>query len=104
MKALITFVEDMNTKINFPTICPACKGELAVISLHCTDCDTTISGSYPVPAFLRLKAEEQRFILDFVKCSGSLKEMSQQMGLSYPTVRNILDEIIDNLKTLEQHG
>lgn len=46
-----------------------------------------------------LTAEEQKFILDFVMCSGSLKEMALQLGLSYPSVRNRLDDIIERLRS-----
>lgn len=93
----------MSTKKIFPTVCPSCQGELKVRSLHCPACDTTITGEYQIPALQRLNLEEQLFIANFVKCSGSLKQMAADMHLSYPTVRNILDEIIENLKKLEDH-
>lgn len=92
----------MQKKI-FPIVCPSCGGLLKVHSLHCDECDTTISGKYNIPPMMQLSVEEQKFILDFVKCSGSLKQMAGNMGLSYPTVRNILDEIISNLKNIEDH-
>ena len=41
--------------------------------------------------------EDQDFILQFIKASGSLKEMAGILKVSYPTVRNRLDEIIDKL-------
>jgi len=47
---------------------------------------------------MRLSEENQQFVLDFVRCSGSLKEMAQKLGLSYPTVRNRLDEVISQLE------
>lgn len=55
-----------------------------------------------MPVFLHLTEDEQKFIIDFVKESGSLKEMSTKLKLSYPTVRNILDAIIDKLSSLER--
>lgn len=33
-------------------------------------------------------------------CSGSLKEMASNMGVSYPTVRNKLDDTIAKIKLL----
>jgi hypothetical protein len=47
---------------------------------------------------MRLPAEEQAFILQFFLTSGSLKEMASQMGISYPTVRNRLDDLIEKVK------
>jgi len=74
---------------------------MQVTELSCTECDTKISGSFPLPALLRLNPEDQKFILDFIKSSGSLKVMARQLELSYPTVRNMLDRIIDSLEKLE---
>ena len=91
----------MEPKKQLPTRCPSCQSQLHVASLHCPACYTCIDGDYLLPTFLLLSAEEQQFILDFVLCSGSLKEIAARMELSYPTVRNRLDEIILKLKSFE---
>ena len=93
----------MTTKKRFPTICPSCGGVLSVKSLHCALCDTMVQGDYAIHPILRLSADEQQFVLSFIKCSGSLKQMANDMGLSYPTVRNLLDDIIEKLTKLENH-
>lgn len=80
-----------------PIICPSCQSDLKVHSLHCEACKTTITGSFGLPMFLKLDEKEQNFILDFIKSSGSLKVMAQQLKLSYPTVRNMLDDLINKL-------
>ena len=87
-----------------PTVCPSCGGGLRVQAMHCPECGTSVAGDYPFPALMRLAAEKQAFVKEFVECSGSLKEMAARMGLSYPTVRNKLDEIIEDLKKLERDG
>lgn len=84
-----------------PIICPSCEADLKVSSLACTNCDTSISGNFDLPRLLRLSQEEQDFILDFVLSGGSLKAMAKQMNKSYPTVRNFLDQIIENLQSTE---
>ncbi|PZO31070.1 MAG: hypothetical protein DCE86_09315, partial [Flavobacteriaceae bacterium] len=56
---------------------------------------------YSLPFYLQLSEEEQNFILQFFLSSGSLKEMAVQMGNSYPTVRNKLDDIIEKIKKLK---
>lgn len=53
---------------------------------------------YPLPPLASLSAEDQAFILEFVKASGSLKDMAALMKVSYPTVRNRLDEVISRLQ------
>ena len=84
-----------------PTTCPACNNRLKVKSLICEQCETEIQGQYELPPLASLCPDDQAFILDFMKASGSLKEMAKLLGLSYPTVRNRLDEIIERVKLAE---
>jgi hypothetical protein len=84
-----------------PTICPACKNQIKVKSLICERCRTEINGQYELPLLARLSDDDQAFILEFIKASGSLKEMSRLLRLSYPTVRNRLDDIIERIKLTE---
>jgi hypothetical protein len=56
-----------------------------------------VEGLYLLPPLAALAPEEQDFILEFFKASGSLKDMARLLGVSYPTVRNRLDEIIRKL-------
>ncbi|MBX2905502.1 MAG: DUF2089 family protein [Taibaiella sp.] len=88
---------------NLPHICPSCSSVLNVKSLVCGNCQTEVSGVFNLPLLASLSQQEQEFIVAFVKSSGSLKDMSQQLGLSYPTVRNLLDDIIDKIKTNEKN-
>jgi len=81
-----------------PSLCPACDGELAVSGLACLGCQTRVTGHYRLPPLLRLKPDDQRFIERFVLSSGSLKAMAKQLGVSYPTVRNRLNDIIGQIQ------
>lgn len=85
-----------------PTYCPSCNTQLKVKSLQCENCQTEVSGSYDLPVLALLSAEDQQFILRFVINSGSLKEMASELKLSYPTVRNMLNEIINKIKAYEK--
>lgn len=84
-----------------PVICPSCGGGLKVRSLQCPDCETEVQGLYELPVLLMLKEDELIFVLSFVKNSGSLKEMANEMGLSYPTIRNYLNDLIEKINQLE---
>ena len=84
-----------------PITCPSCEAKLKVNSLHCESCSTTISGMFELPLLLKLSRKEQDFILDFVKASGSLKVMAEKLKLSYPTVRNMLDDLIGKIEKLQ---
>ena len=81
-----------------PCNCPSCQSQLKVKSLICDVCQTEVSGLYDLPALARLSPDDQQFVLQFVKCSGSLKDMAKYLKLSYPTVRNLLDDIIGRIE------
>jgi hypothetical protein len=85
-------------KKQLPLKCPACNETLKVGRLYCERCRTEVNGSFNLPLLARLTEEEQSFVLDFVRFSGSLKDMARKMGVSYPTVRNILDDLIEKLQ------
>ena len=87
-----------------PQLCPSCSSPLKVKKLVCQHCDTEVDGLFNFPVLASLSQEDQVFILDFVKAGGSLKEMSSQMKLSYPTIRNQLDEIIERIKMLQKQN
>ncbi len=85
-----------------PHICPSCSSPLNVKSMICGTCETEVTGNYNLPLLASLSDEDQFFITNFVKCSGSLKTMAQDLGLSYPTVRNMLDDVIARIDNLQK--
>lgn len=97
----ITYFVKKTKTMRLPCKCPSCERQLKVKAMKCEHCETEVTGLYDLPVINHLSADEQDFILHFVKTSGSLKEMAKHLGLSYPTVRNILDEIIKKLKSYE---
>lgn len=88
-------------KKRLPLQCPACDSSLKVGRLFCGECNTEVCGNFELPLLARLSDKEQLFVIDFIKSSGSLKDMAKNMGVSYPTVRNILDDLIDKLNKIE---
>ena len=48
-----------------------------------------------------LSDEEAAFIKRFILASGSLKELAEVYGISYPTVRLRLDRLIEKVKILD---
>ena len=84
--------------------CPACKGATLQASvLTCTACNLKLEGQFEVSPLLRLNPEEQSFAIQFIKSGGSLKAMAKELGVSYPTVRNRLDSIIERLDASEKY-
>lgn len=89
-------------KPKLPVNCPSCLETLNVSQLSCSNCGTSVSGSYALPVLLRMNEDERQFMLDFFLCSGSLKELAVRMGNSYPTVRNKLDDIIEKITRMNE--
>jgi hypothetical protein len=96
----------MNT---IPTVCPFCGGEVYVTHIYCRECDTHIEGRFLAGATASLKPEQVAFVErfvgklspdqlalveTFVRCEGRIKRMEAELGLSYPTIRNRLNEAI----------
>lgn len=81
--------------------CPSCKGNLRVTRLACEGCGTNLDGTFEIPLLLQLPPEDLAFVAEFVRASGSLKEMAKLGRTSYPTIRNRLDQIIARLNQLE---
>ena len=84
--------------------CPTCGGPLAVQKLWCPECEIALEGTFELGVLARLSPEQQRFIAEFVKASGSLKEMGKKLQVSYPTMRNRLDSLIAEIRELEKAG
>lgn len=58
-----------------------------------TSQDIAIEGRFEVPALAQLPADDQTFVAAFVRCHGSIKQMEQFFGVSYPTIKNRLNRI-----------
>ena len=84
-----------------PVNCPSCHSVLKVARLACDHCGTAVEGDFPLPLLSCLDVEDQAFVVSFIRSSGSLKEMAQKYGVSYPTVRNKLDALIEKLRALD---
>jgi hypothetical protein len=61
----------------------------------------TIDGEFELPPLARLRYEDQVFVSEFVRSHGSIKDMEKAFGISYPTVKNRLNRIADQLQLVE---
>ncbi|MGB3906504.1 MAG: DUF2089 domain-containing protein [Anaerolineae bacterium] len=74
--------------------CPVCGDELTVTRLHCRSCDSAVEGHFNLGKFYRLTREQLHFVDTFIKCEGKITRVEEELGLSYPTVRNRLNDVI----------
>lgn len=84
-------------KHEVPGKCPVCEGELRITEVYCHQCETTIRSEFELCKFCKLTGPQKYFIEVFIKNRGNIKEIEKELGISYPTVRNKLDEVISAL-------
>ena len=83
------------------TSCPSCQsGTVKVTKIECESCGTKFEGDFDVPKLLKLSADDLLFVEQFLLSSGSLKKMAEQMDVSYPTVRNRLNQVIEDVEQM----
>lgn len=63
--------------------------------------DIAIEGAFELPKLAQLAAEDQVFVAAFVRSHGSIKEMEQVFGVSYPTVKARLNRVAAMLEVVE---
>lgn len=77
-----------------PGRCPVCGETLEVTRLHCRQCDTALEGHFGMGRLASLSAEQIGFVETFLRCEGTIKRVEKELGISYPTVRARLEEVI----------
>ncbi len=82
--------------------CPSCGSGLEITEVRCTRCETQVRARYRPCDFCTLDEEQSTFLRIFVTSRGNLSEVEKKLGVSYPTVRAKLDEIIGRLAPPEQ--
>lgn len=74
------------------------KGKKIIVErVRLEESDIRIEGDFELPSLVQLSEEEQVFISAFLQTHGSIKEMEKLFGISYPTVKNRLNQISKKL-------
>src|SRR5215831_5424057 len=74
---------------------------LVVERVRIAGTEIALEGRFELPQLARLEAEDQVFIAAFVRSHGSIKEMEQIFGVSYPTIKARLNRIAQSLEFVE---
>lgn len=86
-----------NERFHAPAQCPVCGADMVVTKLRRSHCGTELSGEFAPCRFCRLEDRHLRFVETFLRCRGSIKEVERALGVSYPTVKNMLDAALTAL-------
>ena len=74
---------------------------ITVERVRMVDSGIAIEGSFTPPPLSNLSAGDQVFVMAFIRCHGSIKEMEEMFGISYPTVKNRLNRIARQFEFVE---
>jgi hypothetical protein len=85
-----------------PSACPSCQNQMVITQMTCTNCNTNIAGYYPISPFAHLSEENLRFLENFIRYRGNVKEMERELGQSYWTIRTRLDKLINEMGLADQ--
>lgn len=77
--------------------CPVCSSKLLVKKLQCSKCSTVIENDFELSKFDYLTAGQLEFVEVFLRSRGNIKDVEKALGVSYPTVRAKLDEVLTAL-------
>lgn len=75
--------------------------QLVVEKVRIPEGGIAIEGSFELPMLARLSEDDQVFVMAFIKAEGVIKEMERIFGVSYPTIKNRLARIAEQLQFVE---
>jgi hypothetical protein len=87
-----------------PGRCPTCESQLEIRELGCATCGTRVQGQWEGTPLQRLSGDQQAFLILFVRSRGNLSEVERALGVSYPTVRAKLEDLINALADVSTEG
>lgn len=81
--------------LQLPARSPIDGGEIVVTRFFSPQSGASVEGEFAVSIpFAGLSAEQVQFMETFVRCEGKMNRMESEMGMSYPTLRTRLHEVI----------
>jgi hypothetical protein len=76
------------------TRCPVCADDLRIVRLECQACGSALQGNFTLGRLARLTREQLQFVEIFIRCRGKIKDVEEELGISYPTVVARLNEVV----------
>ncbi len=82
--------------------CPCCHETLYISSLKCPECGTEVKNDFNLSRFDQLNDSQYEFLLTFLKLRGNLKDVQAELGISYPTAKKQLDDLLEMLNLCDK--
>ena len=84
-------------KITKTSVCPVCGDRLNISKLSCPSCKAEFPVEENISEYDRLDAAQSDFLRTFLTCRGNMKDVQNKIGISYPTAKKRLDELLKAL-------
>lgn len=78
----------------FVGACPSCDSPMVVRRLECPTCGVGVDGRFDAGPLARLSREQLSFVETFLRARGKIKDVEEELGISYPTVVARLNEVL----------
>lgn len=82
--------------------CPVCHGQLKISTLRCPDCGLELKNNFELNGFDKLDDDQYTFLIEFLRQRGNLKNTQYALGISYPTAKKKLDDLLLSLGLNEE--
>lgn len=87
-------LQKVSAMYSAPRSCPICGDEMIITGLYCPGCDAKLEGHFGFGGLGGLSPAQLAFVETFVACEGKITRVQKALGISYPTVRSRLEEVI----------
>lgn len=78
----------------FVGACPSCDSAMVVRRLECPSCGVAVEGRFDAGPLARLSREQLSFVETFLRARGKIKDVEEELGISYPTVVSRLNDVL----------
>jgi hypothetical protein len=78
----------------FVGACPSCDSAMVVRRLECPNCGVAVEGRFDAGPLARLSREQLSFVETFLRARGKIKDVEEELGISYPTVVARLNDVL----------
>lgn len=82
--------------------CPSCGGRLTIAALGCPGCGMELRNDFQLSAFDLLNTEQTEFLISFLTNRGNIRSVQCELGISYPTAKKKLDDILIALELTDK--
>lgn len=77
--------------------CPSCDHPMEVRRLECPACGVAVEGQFDMGPLARLSPDQMSFVEAFLRARGKIKDVEEDLGISYPTVVSRLTDVLVTL-------